>query len=139
MAINLRGSFFTIQKALPYLERSRAARVINLSSNSGRMGGFENGMAYSASKGGIIAMTYGLARQLAPRKITVNCIAPGTIESDMSRARDAAALARLLSRFPLGRLGQPDEVAAAACYFASEEAGFTTGAVLDVNGGLFMG
>jgi NAD(P)-dependent dehydrogenase (short-subunit alcohol dehydrogenase family) len=54
--------------------------VINLSSNSGRMGGFENGMAYSASKGGIIAMTYGMARQLAPRRITVNCIAPGTIE-----------------------------------------------------------
>jgi NAD(P)-dependent dehydrogenase (short-subunit alcohol dehydrogenase family) len=139
MAINLRGTFLVIQKALPYLEKSRAARVINLSSNSGRMGGFENGMAYSASKGGVIALTYGLARQLAARKITVNCIAPGTIESDMSRARDPAALGRLLSRFPVGRLGTADEVAAAACYFASEEAGFTTGAVLDVNGGLFMG
>ncbi len=139
MAINLRGTFLVIQKALPYLEKSRAARVINLSSNSGRMGGFENGMAYSASKGGVIALTYGLARQLAARNITVNCIAPGTIESDMSRARDPAALTRLLNRFPVGRLGTADEVAAAACYFASEEAGFTTGAVLDVNGGLFMG
>ena len=139
LAINLRGTFLVIQKALPYLEKSRAPRVINLSSNSGRMGGFENGMAYSASKGGVIALTYGLARQLAARKITVNCIAPGTIESDMSRARDAAAMSRLLGRFPLGRLGTADEVAAAACYFASEEAGFTTGAVLDVNGGLFMG
>jgi 3-oxoacyl-[acyl-carrier protein] reductase len=139
MAINLRGTFFVIQKALPYLEKSRAPRVINLSSNSGRMGGFENGMAYSASKGGIIALTYGMARQLAPRGITVNCIAPGTIESEMSRARDPDALSRLLGRFPMGRLGTTDEVAAAACYFASEEAGFTTGAVLDVNGGLFMG
>jgi 3-oxoacyl-[acyl-carrier protein] reductase len=139
MAINLRGTFLVVQKALPYLEKSRAARVINLSSNSGRMGGFENGMAYSASKGGVIALTYGLARQLAARNITVNCIAPGTIESDMSRARDPAALTRLLNRFPVGRLGTADEVAAAACYFASEEAGFTTGAVLDVNGGLFMG
>jgi len=139
MAVNLRGTFFVIQKALPYLEKSRAPRVINLSSNSGRMGGFENGMAYSASKGGIIALTYGIARQLASRRITVNCIAPGTIESDMSRARDHETLKRLLSRFPIGRLGTTDEIAAAACYFASEEAGFTTGAVLDVNGGLFMG
>jgi 3-oxoacyl-[acyl-carrier protein] reductase len=139
MAINLRGTFLVIQKALPYLEKSRAARVINVSSNSGRMGGFENGMAYSASKGGVIAITYGIARRLAPRGITVNCIAPGTIESDMSRARDPETLARLLTRFPLGRLGTAEEVAAAACYFASEEAGFTTGAVLDVNGGLFMG
>jgi 3-oxoacyl-[acyl-carrier protein] reductase len=139
MAINLRGTFLMIQKALPYLEKSRAPRVINISSNSGRMGGFENGMAYSASKGGVIAITYGIARQLAARRITVNCIAPGTIESDMSRARDSEALARLLVRFPIGRLGTSEEVAAAACYFASEEAGFTTGAVLDVNGGLFMG
>jgi 3-oxoacyl-[acyl-carrier protein] reductase len=139
LAINLRGTFFVTQKALPYLERSNAARVINISSNSGRMGGYENGMAYSASKGGIIALTYGMARQLAARRITVNCIAPGTIESDMSRARDPEALARLLGRFPVGRLGTADEVAAAACYFASEEAGFTTGAVLDVNGGMFMG
>jgi 3-oxoacyl-[acyl-carrier protein] reductase len=139
LAINLRGTFLVIQKALSYLEKSRAARVINISSNSGRMGGFENGMAYSASKGGIISITYGIARQLAPRRITVNCIAPGTVESDMSRARDSETLNRLLSRFPIGRLGTAQEVAAAACYFASEEAGFTTGAVLDVNGGLFMG
>lgn len=139
MAINLRGTFLVIQNALPYLEKSPAPRVINISSNSGRMGGFENGMAYSASKGGVIAITYGIARQLAPKRITVNCIAPGTIESDMSRARDRETLSRLLSRFPIGRLGTAEEVAAAACYFASEEAGFTTGAVLDVNGGLFMG
>ena len=139
MDVNLKGTFLMIQKALQYLENGRAPRIINLSSNSGRMGGFENGMAYSASKGGVIAMTYGMARQLGPRGITVNCIAPGTIESDMSRAREPKVLARLLNRFPLGRLGTADEVAAAACYFASEESGFTTGAVLDVNGGLFMG
>jgi 3-oxoacyl-[acyl-carrier protein] reductase len=103
------------------------------------MGGFENGMAYSASKGAMIAMTYGIARQLAPKKITVNCVAPGTIESDMLKARDVETIKRLLGRFPIGRFGTSDEVAAAVCYFASEEAGFTTGAVLDVNGGLFMG
>jgi 3-oxoacyl-[acyl-carrier protein] reductase len=139
MAINLKGTFLVTQQALPALEKSHAPRVINLSSNAGRMGGFENGMAYTASKGGVVALTYGLARQLAPHGITVNCIAPGTIDSDMLRARDDATRARLLARFPLGRFGSASEVAAAACYFASEEAAFTTGAVLDVNGGLFMG
>ncbi|CAN0583758.1 unnamed protein product, partial [Ectocarpus sp. 12 AP-2014] len=139
MAINVRGTFTTVQKCIKYLEKSKAPRVINLSSNSGRMGGFENGLAYSASKGGIIALTYGFARRLAKQKITVNCIAPGTIESDMSAARSPEALKKLKERFPLERFGTPKEVAAAACYFASDDAGFTTGSVLDVNGGLFMG
>lgn len=136
---NLKGTFFMMQKAIPYLEKSRAPRIINISSNAGRMGGYENGLAYSASKGGILSLTYAAARRLARHKITVNCVAPGTIESDMSQTYDQNARARLLSRFPLGRLGTPEEVAAAVCYFASEEAAFTTGAVLDVNGGLFMG
>ncbi|MBM3402541.1 MAG: 3-oxoacyl-ACP reductase FabG [Bacteroidetes bacterium] len=139
MAINVRGAFFVIQQAVKYLEKSKAPRIINISSNSGRMGGFENGMAYSASKGAMIAMTYGVARQLASKKITVNCVAPGSIESDMLKARDEETLKKLMGRFPIGRFGTSDEVAAAVCYFASEEAGFTTGAVLDVNGGLFMG
>ena len=139
MSINLRGTFLMIQKSIKFLEESSSPRIINISSNSGRMGGFENGMAYSASKGGIIAMTYGIARQLAPKKITVNCVAPGTIESDMLHTRDEATKKRLLTRFPIGRFGTTDEVAAAVCYFASIESGFTTGSVLDVNGGLFMG
>ena len=70
MSINLRGTFLMIQKSVKYLEKSSSPRIINISSNSGRMGGFENGMAYSASKGGIIAMTYGIARQLASKKIS---------------------------------------------------------------------
>lgn len=139
MAINLKGTFLVTQQALSYLENGRASRIINISSNAGRMGGYENGLAYTASKGGMIALTYGLARRLAGKGITVNCIAPGTIETDMSQAYDAATRARLLTRFPVGRLGTTDEVAAAALYFASEDAGFTTGAVLDVNGGIFMG
>lgn len=139
LTVNLKGAFFMIQKAVPYLAKSAAPRIINISSNAGRMGGFENGMAYTASKGGLIALTYGLARQLAPQKITVNCIAPGTIDSDMLRARDEETIHRLLNRFPLQRFGKVEDVAVAACYFASEESGFTTGAVLDVNGGIFMG
>jgi 3-oxoacyl-[acyl-carrier protein] reductase len=139
MDVNLKGSFFMVQQCLPYLRRGTAPRVINIASNAGRMGGYANGMSYSASKGGMIALTYGLARKLAPSGITVNCVAPGTIESDMSRSRDSATHAELLARFPLGRIGTSDEVAYAVCYFASLQSGFTTGAVLDVNGGLFMG
>lgn len=140
MNINLKGTFFMIQKSLPYLRQSKAARIINISSNAGRMGGFENGLAYTASKGGIISLTYGAARRLAPEGITVNCIAPGTIETEMTKDKYVGEIReRLLNRFPLGRLGQPNDVVAAACYFASEESGFTTGSVLDVNGGLFMG
>jgi 3-oxoacyl-[acyl-carrier protein] reductase len=139
MAVNLSGTFFTIQQALPFLEKSKSGRIINISSNAGRMGGYENGLAYSASKGAIISLTYGLARRLAKSGITVNCIAPGTIVSEMSDAYDEDTYDRLISRFPLGRFGIPEEIASAACYFASEESGFTTGAVLDVNGGMFMG
>ncbi len=136
---NLKGAFFMIQYAIPYLKQSKAARIVNISSNAGRMGGYENGLAYTASKGGLISLTYGVARRLGEYGITVNCVAPGTIESDMSSKYSQETRERLLPRFPLHRFGTPEEVAAAVCYFVSEEAAFTTGAVLDVNGGLFMG
>jgi 3-oxoacyl-[acyl-carrier protein] reductase len=137
--VNLKGAFFITQKCLPFLKAGTDPRVINIASNAGRMGGYANGMSYTASKGGMISITYGLARKLAPFGITVNCVAPGTIESDMSRIRDAETHKKLLEKFPLGRIGTADEVASAACYFASRESGFSTGAVLDVNGGMFMG
>jgi 3-oxoacyl-[acyl-carrier protein] reductase len=137
--VNLKATFFMVQKSLPFLKSGSSPRIINISSNAGRMGGYANGMSYTASKGGIIAMTFGMARKLAPFSITVNCVAPGTIESDMSRSRDLDAQRQLIEKFPLGRIGTADEVAFAACYFASIESSFTTGAVLDVNGGLFMG
>lgn len=137
--VNLKGTFFMMQKALPYLEKSSNPRIINISSNSGRMGGFENGLSYTASKGGVIALTYGAARRLASKGITVNCVAPGTVRSEMSDKFSKDSMDNLLKQFPLGRLGDPEEIAAAVCYFASEEARWTTGAVLDVNGGMFIG
>lgn len=137
--INLKASFFLVQKALPYLKKAQYPRIINIASNAGRMGGFANGVAYTASKGGLIALTYGLARRLACFKITVNCVAPGTIESDMLNQRDEETKRELLKNFPLRCFGKPDDVANAVLYFASIESSFTTGAVLDVNGGLFMG
>lgn len=139
LAVNLSGSFFVIQKALPYLEESRCGRIINISSNAGRMGGFENSMSYTASKGGIISITFGIARQLAPKGITVNAVCPGTTETPIIEGFSEEAVERLKSRIPLGRLGKPNDIAAAVCYLASEEAGFVTGMLLDVNGGMYMG
>lgn len=138
LAVNLSGSFFMIQKAIPYLEKSKAARIINISSNAGRMGGYANSQAYTASKGGVIAITKGIARQLAPRGITVNVVCPGTTETEMSQLYDEKTRQTLVGRIPMGRLGKPEDTAAAVCFFASEEAGFLTGAVLDVNGGMYM-
>lgn len=138
LAVNLTGTFFMIQSALPYLEKSKAGRIINISSNAGRMGGYANSQSYTASKGGVIAITKGIARQLAPRNITVNVVCPGTTETEMSRQYDEETRKRLVARIPLGRLGRPEDTATAVCFFASEEAGFITGAVLDVNGGMYM-
>lgn len=138
LSTNLSGTFFMTQKAIPYLEKSKAGRVINISSNAGRMGGYANSQAYTASKGGIIAITKGIARQLAPRNITVNVVCPGTTVTEMSQLYDEKTMEALVSRIPMGRLGKPEDTAAAVCFFASEEAGFITGATLDVNGGMYM-
>lgn len=139
IATNLSGTFFMIQKALPYLKESASGRIVNISSNAGRMGGYENSQSYTASKGGIIAITMGIARQLAPYGITVNVVCPGTTETEMTKLYDKNTKERLISRIPMGRLAKPEEIAAAVCFFASEEASYITGAILDVNGGMYMG
>ena len=137
---NLKGTYFMIQKSVPYLEKGKSPRIINISSNAGRMGGFENGLAYTASKGGVIALTYGAARRLASKGITVNCVAPGTITTEMAeKGYDEETKKKLIARFPIGRMGRAEEVASAISYYASEDSSFTTGSVLDVNGGMFMG
>jgi 3-oxoacyl-[acyl-carrier protein] reductase len=135
--LNMKAAFFLIQESLPFLKLGKSPRIINISSNAGRMGGYASGSVYAASKGGLISLTYSLARKLAKFNITVNTIAPGTIESEMSKSLPNSEL--LATRIPLGRLGKTSEVAAAACYLASLESSFTTGAVIDVNGGMFMG
>ena len=136
--INLKGAFFMSQKALPYLKESEHARIINTSSLAGRMGGFETCMAYSASKGGINAITMGMARQLAKYHINVNAVCPGTTETPITKAFSEEAMARLLTHIPLGRLGKPEDMAAAVAFLASDDASFITGHMLDVNGGMHM-
>jgi 3-oxoacyl-[acyl-carrier protein] reductase len=137
--VNLGGTFFVIQAALPFLKKSRNPRVINISSLTGRNGGFEGSMCYAASKGGVISITRGMARRLAPFNITVNAVCPGPTETEILKGYTPEAQERQRNVSLLRRLGQPEEIAAAICYLASTEAAFVTGAMLDVNGGAYMG
>ncbi|MBN1671960.1 MAG: 3-oxoacyl-ACP reductase FabG [Kiritimatiellae bacterium] len=139
MAVNLKSVFFCSQKVLPHMKRNGKGRIINISSLAGRMGGYKNGLAYSASKAGIIGLTMGFARRVAMHGITVNAVAPGTTESDIIRPFSDDKIAELRSRVPLGRLGKPEDIAELVRFLASDAAGFITGAVIDVNGGMFMG
>ena len=103
------------------------------------MGGYGSGLAYSASKAGIIGLTMGMERHVAAFGVTVNAVAPGTTMSPILEKFSAEQLEELRQRVPMKRLGVPQDTAALVAFLASEEAGFITGAVMDVNGGMFMG
>ena len=137
LATNLTASFVLTQAAMRPMLKQRGGRIIAVSSVVGQMGnaGQTN---YAASKAGLIGFAKALAREVASRGITVNVIAPGMIETDMTRAIGAEAHAELERQIPLGRLGTVDDIAAAACFLASDEASYITGHVLAVNGGMYM-
>ena len=139
ISVNLKASFLLIRAALRGMIRRKSGRIIGIASVTGVMG--NAGQAnYAASKAGMIGMTKSLAREVAPRGITVNCIAPGFIETAMTQAlglKDAQKDA-LLQTIPLERFGAPQEIAAAALYLASDEAAYMTGQTLHVNGGMAM-
>lgn len=135
------GAFFNTKLALPYLEKSKAPRVINLTTCEGRCGGYDFNPSFAAARGGLISLTYAMARELGPTGITVNSVILGPIEQDVP-AEDIMTdekRASVLSRTPVGRLGVPEDVVGAVSFLASEEASFVTGAVIDVNGGLITG
>jgi 3-oxoacyl-[acyl-carrier protein] reductase len=139
MAVNLKSVFFASQQVLPYMKKKRWGRIINMSSLAGRMGGYGNGVGYAATKAGIIGLSMSMARRVAPFNITVNAIAPGTTESEILKSFTPERIAELKKMVPLGRLGKPEDIAALCAFLASEQAGFITGAVIDINGGMFMG
>lgn len=137
--INLKGAFFCCQAALPHVQNSgERGRVVNISSVAGQSGGVLAPIHYSASKAGLIVLTKTLARILAPDRATVNCVAPGTTATDLTDAWAEELRERVKAAIPLGRLGQPEEIAEAVCFLASDKAAFITGTTLDVNGGLFI-
>jgi 3-oxoacyl-[acyl-carrier protein] reductase len=136
--INLKGAFFCCQAALPYLRQSsRGGRIVNMASVAGQSGGVTVGLHYSASKAGLIGLSKSLAQMLAVDGVTVNCVAPGTIASDMTADWSEDIQAELIEAIDLGRYGQPEEIAAGVRYLVSDAASFITGATLDINGGLY--
>jgi len=139
MAVNLKSVFFGCQQALKYMRKSRKGRIINISSLAGRAGSYAGGLIYGTSKAGIIGLTRSLARKVAKYSITVNAVAPGPIETDMFNMLPEESRASLKEMIPLKRLGKPETLAEVVAFLASDSADFITGAVIDVNGGMFMG
>ncbi|MBN8730212.1 MAG: 3-oxoacyl-[acyl-carrier-protein] reductase [Acidobacteria bacterium] len=134
---NLTGAFLCIQQVLQGMMRERWGRIINISSVVGEAG--NPGQAnYVASKAGLIGLTKSLAQEMASRNVTVNAVAPGFIETDMTAVLGDDLKTGLLGRIPLKRLGKPDDIAAAVAFLAGDGASYITGHVLDVNGGMYM-
>ena len=134
---NLTSAFTCVQAVLKPMIKQRAGRIVSISSVVGQMG--NAGQAnYAASKAGLIGFSMALAREVASRNITVNVVAPGMIETDMTRAVAEKAQGEWELLIPLKRLGTPQDIAAAVCFLASDEAAYITGQVLAVNGGMYM-
>ena len=139
LAVNLKGAFLCCQAALPHLTQAgRRGRIINIASVGGQMGGLLVGAHYAASKAGLIGLTKSVAKEYAARGVLANCVAPGFIETDMTAALPSEARTALLEGIALGRLGRPEDIAAAVLFLASDLASYITGQVLVVDGGMVI-
>jgi 3-oxoacyl-[acyl-carrier protein] reductase len=137
LTVNLDGAFLCIQQVLPGMMRNRWGRIINVSSVVGQAG--SAGQAnYAASKAGLIGLTKALAQEMGSRGITVNVVAPGYIATDMTKNLSEELKEKMMGTIPLGRMGQPEDIAAAVKFLASDDASYITGHVLAVNGGMYM-
>lgn len=135
--VNLKGTFLMIRALYADFMRKRYGRIVNIASIAGLMG--NAGQAnYAASKAGVVGLTKTIARELASRGVTCNAVAPGFIETPMTANMNQDALAAASKAIPVGRMGKPGDVAAAVAFLAGDDAGYITGAVLNVDGGFFM-
>lgn len=136
MAVNLKGVYTVFRQAVPHMIRQKGGRIIAISSTAGQRGeSFHS--HYGATKGGIISLVKGLAAELAPHHILVNCVAPGWVDTDMAASvtGDPRELPKALAAIPLGRFGRPEEIAMPILFLASEMASYMTGEIVNVNGG----
>lgn len=137
IGVNLTGVFNCCRAVLPYMIREKNGRIINISSMWGQVGASCE-VHYSAAKAGVIGLTKALAQEVAPSGITVNCIAPGVIDTKMMASFSNDDIIALCDEIPLMRLGKPEEIAAAVSFLASDNAGYITGQILGVNGGMVI-
>lgn len=134
IGLNLTGTFLVCRAAVPYLLQNGFGRIVNMSSIAGKEGNATQG-AYSASKAGVMGLTKSLGKELAKQNITVNAVAPASVESELLRQMTAEQITLLQAKIPMGRPGTVTEIAALICWLCSEESSFSTGAVFDASGG----
>ena len=139
MAVNVDGAFYWSRAVLPAMKKRRWGRIVNVASLAAKTGGLTAGTAYAASKGAMASLTFSLARESAAHGVTVNAIAPAYVKTPMvTEQLNEAQQRQILAQIPVGRFCEPEEFAHAVCFLASPLAGFITGEVLDLNGGLQM-
>lgn len=139
-SINLKGTFLCSKAVVQYMRKNNFGRIVNISSLAAkRGGGWFGGVHYSASKAGVLGFSKAFAREVAADSITINCVTPGLIATDIRGGVESEERQKELSKdIPIARMGTPDEIAAAVCFLASNEAGYITGEDIDVNGGSYM-
>lgn len=138
LAVNLTGVFLVAQAALEAMRKSGGGRIVTIGSLSSQTGGLAAGAAYTASKGGVMALTKSIARHGGRFGVTANCVIPGIIDTAITQAWSDDSLERMVEATPLGRTGTPAEIAALVAFLLSDAAAFVTGAHIDANGGLYM-
>jgi len=136
--VNLKGAFNCMKAVVETMKKQRYGKIINISSIAGKIGDLASAPCYGASKAGMICLAKSLARELAPYNINVNVVAPHAIKTDMSKEWSEEKKKNIIANIPLGRMGEPEDVAEAVVFLVSDKAKFITGEVLDVNGGCLM-
>ena len=138
VSVNAKSQYFLMQAVCPHMKSRGSGRIVNMASASGRVGSVANASVYSGTKGAIVMFSKSVAREVAADGIVVNCVAPGCVETDLITSLPPEKVAALCEQIPLKRLAKPQEIAAVVAFLASDEAGYMTGATVDVTGGWHM-